>query len=299
MSAGSHARALAPAKINLGLEITGRRADGYHEIRSVLAMVDLNDELTFTLREDSRATRIDGMPHIPQEDNLVTRATVAFTSRTGIEVACDVGVQQKRIPAPSGLGGGSSDAAATLLVLNQLHGWPLRKDEICLLAASLGSDVPFFLGSPAALASGTGTTLTPLPAPAGWVLIVIPSLDLPAKTAALYNRIGPMDFTDGRNVERIAECMRAGQSIPTELLTNAFERPLGAIVPGIGDLVRRMSQAGCGNVALSGAGPAHYSIVETENLAHEVAQRVKGSLKPGEQLFVAPFRTTPLTVEIL
>ncbi|HEV2074486.1 MAG TPA: 4-(cytidine 5'-diphospho)-2-C-methyl-D-erythritol kinase [Thermomicrobiales bacterium] len=297
MSTGSQARVLAPAKINLGLEITGRRADGYHDIRSVLAMVDLNDELTFTLRGNSRATRIDGMPHIPQADNLVTRAIVAFTSRTGIEAACDVGVQ-KRIPAPSGLGGGSSDAAATLLVLNQSHGCPLREDEIHLLGASLGSDVPFFLGSPAALASGIGTTLAPLPAPAGWVLIVVPSLDLRAKTAALYSSIRPMNFTDGRNVERIAECIRAGQSIPTELLTNAFERPLEAIVPGIRDLVRRMSQAGCGNVALSGAGPAHYSIFETENLAHEVAQRMKGSLKPGEQLFVAPFRTSPLTVKI-
>ncbi len=297
MSTGSRARVLAPAKINLGLEITGRRADGYHEIRSVLAMVDLNDELTFTLRDDVYATRIDGMPGIAPEDNLITHAIVAFTSRTGIEVACDVSVQ-KRIPAPSGLGGGSSDAAATLLILNQLHGCPLQEEEIHRLGASLGSDVPFFLGSPAALASGTGTTLTSLPAPAGCVLIVVPLLDLPAKTAALYSRIRPVDFTDGTNVERIGECIKAGRSIQKEPLTNAFERPLGAIVPGIGDLVRRMSQAGCENVTLSGAGPAHYSIFETENVANDVTQRIKGLLKPSEQLFVAPFRTTPLTVDI-
>jgi 4-diphosphocytidyl-2-C-methyl-D-erythritol kinase len=298
MNTGSRARVLSPAKINLGLEITGRRADGYHEMRSVLAMVDLNDELTFTLRNDVSSSRIDGMPGIPQEDNLVIRAIVAFTSRTGIKVACDVAVQ-KRIPAPSGLGGGSSDAAATLLVLSQLCECPLTEEEIRALGAGLGSDVPFFLGSPAALASGTGTTLTPLPAPAGWVLIVVPSLDLPAKTATLYSRIRPMDFTDGRSVERIAECLKSGHSIPKELLTNAFERGLGAVVPGIGDLVRRMSHAGCENVALSGAGPGHYSIFETENMANEVAQRMKGLLQPGEQQFAAPFRTRPLAVEIL
>ena len=298
MNVSSHARILTPAKINLGLEITGRRADGYHEMRSVLAMIDLNDELTFTLRDNASSSHIEGMPGVPQEDNLIIRTIAAFASRTGIEISCNVAVQ-KRIPAPAGLGGGSSDAAATLLVLNQVCGCPLTTEEIRALGAGIGSDVPFFLGSPAALAGGTGTTLAPLPAPEGWVLIVVPPLDLPAKTATLYSRIEPMEFSDGRNVEQVAQCIRLGKGIPKELLTNTFERALGALVPDIGDLVQRMRHAGCEHVALSGAGPGHYSIFENGDMANEVAQRLKEWLKPGEQQFVAPFRSKPLTIEIL
>lgn len=297
MSAGPSAHVHAPAKINLGLEITGRRQDGYHEIRSVLAMVDLVDDLRVTLDTNLPNSRVTGIPEVAAQDNLITRAITAFRSYAQIENIYDVCVH-KQIPAPSGLGGASSNAAATLLALNGLHGHPLSEDELHLLGAQLGSDVPFFLGSAAASVSGTGTSLTPLPAPSGWVLIVVPSVDLPAKTATLYSRLTPRDFTDGRRAEEIAEHLSSGRTIPVGLLHNAFERPLGAIAPDITNLVTRMAGAGCPHVALSGAGPAHYTLFPEEGAANEVARRISGMLKPGERLLIAPFRATPLSVEL-
>lgn len=297
MSTSTRARVLAPAKINLGLEIIGRREDGFHEIESVLAMVELKDELRFTVNEELPGSRISGMPDVAQDDNLITRAIAAFSSHTGNEASYDVHVS-KNIPAPSGLGGGSSNAAATLLALNRLHGDPLSADELHLLGAKLGSDVPFFLGSPAAVASGVGTTLAPLPTPKGWVLIVVPSLNLPAKTRMLYGKITPDDFTGGERVRRVAESIRDERPVLPRYLHNAFERPLRVLAPYIENLVGRMVDAGCPHVALSGAGPAHYSVFPHEEPANIAADRMRESLRPHEHLFIVPFRSTPLLVEL-
>ena len=297
MSAGTSAHVHSPAKINLGLEITGRRQDGYHEIRSVLAMIDLVDDLWVTLNAGLPNSRVIGIPEVTAEDNLILRAITAFKSRANIKNIYDVCVR-KQIPAPSGLGGASSNAAATLLALNVLHGHPLSEDELHFLGAQLGSDVPFFLGSAAASVSGTGTSLTPLPAPCGYVLIVVPSLDLPAKTATLYSMLTPRDFTDGRRAEEIGEHVSRGRAVPAGLLHNAFERPLEIIAPDIRNLVKRMAEAGCPHIALSGAGPAHYTLFSEEGAASEVARLMSGRLKPGERLLTAPFRATPLSVEL-
>lgn len=297
MSMSTRAHVLAPAKVNLGLEITGRREDGLHDIESILAMVELSDELWFAVDEELPHSWISGMPEVAQKDNLITRAIAAFSSRTGSKASYDVRVN-KFIPAPSGLGGGSSDAAATLLALNRMHGDPLSVDELRLLGANLGSDIPFFLGSPAALASGIGTTLASLPAPQGWVLIIVPLLDLAAKTAVLYGKVTPDDFTSGQRVRRVAESIRAGSPVSSPWLQNAFERPLRAVAPGIENVVARMVNAGCPHVALSGAGPAHYSVFPHEEPANAAADRMRESLRPNEHLFIAPFRTTPLFVKL-
>lgn len=286
----------APAKINLGLEILSRRDDGYHELRSVLSMVDLSDELHFTMRPDFEISHIDGVPGVSPSDNLIMRAISLFNERAGKDVPMYVRAF-KRIPAPAGLGSASSNAAATLVALNHLHNSPLERSDLVRLAAELGSDVPFFLGSSTAAASGTGTTLTPLPDPSGWTVIVVPQIDLIAKTAKLYGMITPDDYTDGTLVENVVKNLSAGSTLPPDALFNAFSRPLRKLMPYVGKINRVMREAGCSHVALSGAGPAHYSIFPNEREAREVRQRLQPLLGPHDYVVVAAFRHSPLDVD--
>lgn len=287
----------APAKINLGLEILGRRPDGFHEIRSVLAMVELHDDLSFVSVPGRENSTISGVAGVAPEDNLIKRSISLFHERIAGD-GYDVQVT-KRIPAPAGLGGASANAAATLLALNAMHGVPLPSAALSQIAASLGSDVPFFLGSPAALARGTGIDLCALPPPSGWVLIVVPTLDLPAKTATLYGLLEPGDFSDGSIAERIADHLQAHEAIPPHMLSNAFERPLRMVAPSIIDVRARMTEAGCPRVALSGAGPAHYSLFGSTEAVRAAASRLSPTLLPGERMFTTAFRTAALTVKCM
>jgi 4-diphosphocytidyl-2-C-methyl-D-erythritol kinase len=297
MTGPRHARVLSPAKINLGLEILGRREDGYHEIRSVLAMVDLVDEISISTADDLCSTRLDGVPGVAVENNLILRAVSRFAAFTGVSSAYDIHVH-KRIPAAAGLGGASSNAAATILALNAMHGSPIGEPDLHALASELGSDVPFFLGSPVAAVSGRGTDLAPLPALHGVVLIAVPRIDLPGKTGTLYRLLTAQDFTDGATVETIARQVSRGERIQPDLLDNAFERPLREIAPGASTLVGHMQRAGCTRVALSGAGPALYALFDNEL----TAQRAKSMLDDiGNQdviIAVAPFRSEPMRVEL-
>ena len=285
----------APAKINLGLEILFRRADGYHELRSVLSMVDLSDELRFTIRPDLDASHIDGVPGVSPSDNLIMRAISLFNDHADINVPIYVRAF-KRIPAPAGLGSASSNAAATLVALNHLHDLPVDHSDLVHLAAKIGSDVPFFLGTSTAAVSGTGTQLTPLPDPSGWALIVVPQIDLIAKTTQLYGMITPDDYTDGTEVERVVEALLSGSALPSDALVNAFARPLRKLMPYVSKIDRVMRESGCSQVALSGAGPAHYSVFPDEHEARAVRQRLQSLLGSHDYVAVAPFRHVPLDV---
>lgn len=269
----------APAKINLGLEIIGKRADGYHEIRTVMAMIDLADTLTVSITGDDPSITIHGVPGVPTGDNLIAKAIEAFSNASGIRAGYEVTVE-KQIPSPGGLGGASSDAAATLRALNALHGCPISHAELLRLAAVLGSDVPFFLGTPVALASGTGTDLSPLPAIEGWVVLVVPALELAAKTPTLYGSLRPGDFSDGSMTWRAADAIRSGNLPQPEMLANTFSRALYSLAPELGDIERTMREAGAPHVALSGAGPAHYALVGSELESREIKARLRAALPP-------------------
>jgi 4-diphosphocytidyl-2-C-methyl-D-erythritol kinase len=202
----------------------------------------------------------------------------------------------KNIPAAAGLGGASSNAAATLIALNHLHDSPLPHDKLVEIAASLGSDVPFFLGAPTAKVSGTGTTLTPLTDPSGWLVIVVPTIELAAKTTTLYSMINPQDYSDGTMVQHVVDALVSGSAIRPESLANAFARPLRKLIPHVGEVARIMGEAGCSQVALSGAGPAHYSIFENESQAREAEDRLKFMLRSHDYSAAVPFRHVPLAV---
>lgn len=156
----------APAKLNLFLHLVGQRADGYHLIRSVFVPIEWADALTLSARQDGQiALRIadgDAPTANPQQD-LVFRAAAALQAAAGVRLGVDIELT-KRVPTGAGLGGGSSDAATTLIGLNRLWGLGLTRRELAPLALSLGADVPFFLGSGPAFVQGVGEHLTPLPA---------------------------------------------------------------------------------------------------------------------------------------
>lgn len=163
----------APAKLNLFLHIVGRRADGYHLLESVFMLIDWHDTLHFELRADGQISREDLGPPLPADD-LVVRAARALQKLTGTQFGAHIAID-KRIPAQAGMGGGSSDAASTLLALNRLWQLNLGLDTLLPLGLALGADVPFFLGGHNAWVSGIGEKMTPIVLPPAQFLVVKPA----------------------------------------------------------------------------------------------------------------------------
>lgn len=176
----------APAKINLFLHVTGRRDDGYHSLETVFRFIGLCDTLNFDLRGDGRIVR-EGAGHLPglaQEDDLVVRAARALQAATGTPLGAQI-AYEKRIPAGGGLGGGSSDAATTLIALNRLWQTGLNRDELMALARPLGADVPVFIYGRPAFAQGIGDVFSPVELPERAYLVVRPPQQVP--TAGIFS----------------------------------------------------------------------------------------------------------------
>jgi 4-diphosphocytidyl-2-C-methyl-D-erythritol kinase len=165
----------APAKLNLFLHVTGRRADGYHELQTLFQLIDLTDTLSITVRPDGRLERPEGPRDVPPEADLTLRAARALKEATGTPLGATLRVH-KRIPLGAGLGGGSSDAATTLLALNELWGCGLTLTELARLGLPLGADVPVFIQGSSAWAEGIGERLTPVELPERWYLIIYPGV---------------------------------------------------------------------------------------------------------------------------
>jgi 4-diphosphocytidyl-2-C-methyl-D-erythritol kinase len=174
----------APAKLNLMLHIVGRRADGYHELQTVFQLIDLRDRISIEVRTDGAIRRKAGPPGVAEQDDLTVRAALALKAATGTPLGADISVH-KVIPMGGGLGGGSSDAATTLLALNQMWQTRLGSAQIAAIGSKLGADVPVFLAGRSAWAEGIGEKLTPLSLGANsWYLIVFPGVAVP--TAAVF-----------------------------------------------------------------------------------------------------------------
>lgn len=173
----------APAKVNLFLHVTGRRADGYHALESLIALIDLADTITLTRREDGAIRRVGEVAGVPEERDLAVRAARALQAASGSRYGVDL-VLHKRIPLGSGLGGGSSDAASVLLALNRLWELALPRAELSRLAVGLGADVPFFIAGENAIARGIGEVLAPVSLPPRFVALAFPPLIVP--TAEIF-----------------------------------------------------------------------------------------------------------------
>lgn len=163
----------APAKLNLMLRVTGRRADGYHLLQTVFRFIDYGDTVWLRVRRDGVIARAQPLPSVAEADDLTLRAAHALRAATGTALGADIAVE-KRLPLGGGLGGGSSDAATTLLALNHLWATGLSRKRLQDLALPLGADVPVFIYGQTALAGGVGEVLAPLPVPPAWYLVLVP-----------------------------------------------------------------------------------------------------------------------------
>lgn len=163
----------APAKLNLFLHVVGRRDDGYHLLQTLFRFIDFGDTLHFTLREDGMVRRVNEIEGVPQEQDLCVRAARLLQQECGCPLGADIAIE-KRIPMGGGLGGGSSDAASTLLALNRLWGLGLSREHLMRIGLLLGADVPVFVFGENAFAEGVGERLQAYPLPDAWYIVLFP-----------------------------------------------------------------------------------------------------------------------------
>ncbi|HLC30577.1 MAG TPA: 4-(cytidine 5'-diphospho)-2-C-methyl-D-erythritol kinase [Dehalococcoidia bacterium] len=282
----------AYAKLNLTLEVLGRRPDGYHEITSVLQTVSLADVLSFTPAPTLSLRCSD--PALASEDNLALRAAQLLRETAGCTEGAEITLE-KHIPIASGLGGGSADAAAALWSLNQLWDLRLPAAQVSDLAARLGSDVPFFLQGGTALAEGRGERVTQLPqARDAWFLVVRPPLEIPTKTATLYGKLGQRQWTKGNATKQLVKALLRGEAIREAHLYNTFDAVAPSAYPAIGRWRRLLLEAAPSRPHLTGAGPALYIPVESGEHGREVAGRL-----PQGQAEIHVVHTVPKARDIL
>lgn len=174
----------APAKLNLFLHVVGRRPDGYHLLQTLFRFIDLNDTLHFTLRDDGEVHRTNSVEGVPEEHDLCVRAARLLQAETGCTMGVDISIE-KRIPMGGGLGGGSSDAATTLIALNRLWSLGLSRERLMELGLRLGADVPVFVFGENAFAEGVGEALQAYSLPEAWYVVLFPPVQVP--TAQIFS----------------------------------------------------------------------------------------------------------------
>ncbi|KPK10521.1 MAG: hypothetical protein AMJ68_08965 [Acidithiobacillales bacterium SG8_45] len=175
----------APAKLNLFLHITGRRSDGYHELQTLFQFLDYGDDLEFRVTDNGVIRQTRPIPGVAEEVDLCLRAARLLQQQSGASPGADITVH-KRLPAGGGLGGGSSDAATTLVALNRLWGLGLSVDQLAVLGLQLGADVPVFVRGHAAWAEGVGDDLTPVTVDESWCVVICPQVHV--STAEIFGR---------------------------------------------------------------------------------------------------------------
>lgn len=251
----------APAKLNLFLHITGRRADGYHLLQSVFRLLDWGDRVGLRVRDDGRIVRVgDSVAGVAPTQDLAVRAALALQQATGCPLGADIRVE-KHIPAGGGFGGGSSDAASVLVVLNRLWRTGLDEDALAALGLALGADVPVFVRGRNAWAEGVGEQLTAVALPPAWYLVAEPGVHVP--TAALF---ASPDLT------RDTAPAKIGDFASGTLTGNAFEPVLRAREPAVEAVFQLLSQVGTPRLTGSGSG----CFVEFATRA--AAEQARGSL---------------------
>jgi 4-diphosphocytidyl-2-C-methyl-D-erythritol kinase len=263
----------AYAKINLSLEVLGRRHDGYHDILTILQTIDLYDTMSFQLADDLSLTCNN--PTLEGEGNLVWRAA-RLLQRSFHETAGAAIHLEKTIPVAAGLGGGSSDAATTLMALSHLWGLGITEANLVNLAVALGSDVPFFLRGGTVLAEGRGEHLTSLPLlPEHWVVLVAPPLTIPDKTALMYANLTYREYSTGSLTRRMAQLIQDGNMLEPGLIFNVFEWVAYRCFERVDRLRQQVVDAGADHVRLCGSGPSLYAIYGQEETARALFERLQ------------------------
>ena len=245
----------APAKLNLMLRVTGRRADGYHLLQTVIRFIDYGDTLRFRVRDDGVIARVNDVAGVAAAEDLAVRAARLLQQASASRLGADITLE-KRLPVGGGLGGGSSDAATTLIALNHLWGAGLPRARLLALALELGADVPVFVNGENALAEGIGERLTPLDLPPAWYLVLVPRVGVP--TALI--------FADPE-LKRDSKTIRI-QSFSVEQAVNDLEPVICRAYPEVARHLAWLRRAGPAWV--TGSGACVFAAFATESAAREV-----------------------------
>ncbi|HEX8778580.1 MAG TPA: 4-(cytidine 5'-diphospho)-2-C-methyl-D-erythritol kinase, partial [Rhodanobacter sp.] len=253
----------APAKLNLFLRITGRRADGYHELQTVFRLLDWGDELRLRVREDGTIRRLTEVPGVPAQDDLAVRAARLLQERSGTALGAEIEIA-KRIPMGGGLGGGSSDAATVLVALNHLWRCGLDEDALAELGRRLGADVPVFVRGRSAWAEGVGERLSPLALPRRYYVVLDPHEHVP--TAALFQ---------APELTRNAPPATISSFVSGETTENAFTPLVRERHRGVAAALEWLGRHGAAK--LSGSGGCVFLELRTLEQAQAVAARCPGA----------------------
>jgi 4-diphosphocytidyl-2-C-methyl-D-erythritol kinase len=262
----------APAKLNLFLHVTGRRPDGYHVLETVFQLIDLADAVHVRLRTDGEIRRIGALPGVPAESDLIVRAARLLQQASGTALGADLALD-KVIPMGGGLGGGSSDAATVLRLLDRLWGLHWPDARLAALALTLGADVPFFLFGRTAYARGVGELLEPLELTTGWFVLVMPPVSVP--TAEVFRA---PELTRDTEPLKIAGLSRDGRVWKGR---NDLQPVVMRRYPEVARALASLSEAACAAgldpscVRMSGSGACVFCPAPTEALAGLVAGDIR------------------------
>jgi len=258
----------APAKLNFFLHVIGRRADGYHLLQSLFVLIDWCDTLHFERREDGRLARHDLGVELPADD-LCLRAARSLQQLSGTSFGAEISID-KQLPAGAGMGGGSSDAASTLLALNRLWGLNWPRARLAEIALTLGADVPFFVGGHNAFVEGIGERLTPVPVPIQWLAVVKPPQSI--ETRAIFS--SPLLVRDTEAV--ILEGFLADTCAPN-FGRNDLQPPAEAVCPEVAQAASVLNDR-FGNSRMSGSGSAVFA---RAGMSEQPVAQIPENLLPG------------------
>ncbi|MGH2533755.1 MAG: 4-(cytidine 5'-diphospho)-2-C-methyl-D-erythritol kinase [Thermomicrobiales bacterium] len=274
----------APAKLNLGLEILGRRDDGYHEIRTVMQTVSIFDQITLAPAPADRLSC--SIPALATDQNLAIQAVVLMRDHFGPTPGIHIDLV-KAIPTAAGLGGASSDAAAVLRGSCTLGSFTCSDPKLQELALQIGSDVPFFLKGGTMLAEGRGERLTALPPLTEvWFVVASPRISVPNKTRGMYGLLQPRDFSDGSSVTALTESIVNRKPIPWDRMVNRFERAATELFPEIVEMRHTFKRAGAPFVAMTGAGPSHFTASADPDQAKAIHAGLTRAIGQWAELFL-------------
>lgn len=277
----------APAKINLTLDVIGKRSDGYHDLRMIMQTIDIYDELTimYTGSPDIILTMDRELPDkIRPEQNLVYKAAKLMQEHFSLPYGFKIHLK-KNIPSAAGLAGGSSDCAATLLGINRLCGLSLTKEDLCSLGVKLGADVPFCIQKGTMLAEGIGEILTPLPdLPPLWVVLIKPDFSL--STAYVYTHLDLRHLNYHPDTSRAVDAISRRDSVAVgQTLSNVLETVAFKEYPALSELKEFFLQNGSIGALMSGSGTATYGLYQDEILA-TIAYRTAKKKFPEHEVFL-------------
>jgi 4-diphosphocytidyl-2-C-methyl-D-erythritol kinase len=260
----------APAKLNLFLHVVGRRADGYHLLQTLFRFIDLNDTLSFTLREDGDVCRVNALDGVPPEHDLCVKAARLLQKETGCKLGVDIKLE-KNIPMGGGLGGGSSDAATTLLALNSLWELHLSREQLMRLGLTLGADVPVFVYGENAFAEGVGEKLQAYTLPEAWYIVLSPPVNVP--TVQIFTH---PELT--RNTISITiRALPNGQAFKTGLFGNDLQAVACKLYPEIGQHLAWLSQFA--PAMMTGSGACVFAEFATEEEAKAVLRQMPENMR--------------------